>query len=127
MSNLLKETVEYLTWVHKTTDDVRWVGSHDGKYAMSWDEFALIADIEYDAGYGGQEIASDLVVVGDDWWFTRSEYDGSEGWRFNTKPYQEAARKFTHVKDPDGAPWATLEDMHKPGGKYGGLWNEEKP
>lgn len=43
--------------------DVAWVGSQDGEYAISWEEFKAIANFDYDSGYGIQEIARDLVVV----------------------------------------------------------------
>jgi hypothetical protein len=70
----------------KTTEDVMWVGSRDGKYAISWEQFESIANVEYDAGYGGQEVVMDLVVVGHGWWLSRGEYDGSEWWNYNSPP-----------------------------------------
>lgn len=88
-----------------------WIGSKDGKYAMSWNEFAAIADITYDAGYGGQEIASDLVVVGNNWWLERYEYDGSECWEFKTPPLiQVHPKKFTILK---GSSWEELHYLNK--------------
>jgi len=85
--NLLKETIETLELYDKSPKDVRWVGTEDGKYAISWEEFEKIAkDVEYYSGYGLQEIPDNLVVVGDDWWLERAEYDGSEWWEFKTMP-----------------------------------------
>jgi len=78
MVNLLEETLEKLKECGFRESDVSWVGSKDGEYAISWEEFKKIADIEYDNGYGTPEIAIDLVVVGKDWWLERHEYDGSE-------------------------------------------------
>lgn len=89
MTNLLKETREFLEFCIKTTDDVNWVGSNDGKYVISWTEFEKIANFEYDAGYGSQKIAPNLVVVGDNWWISRAEYDGAEDWIFNTLPIMD--------------------------------------
>ena len=97
--NLLKETIEALKENGKTPKDVQWVGSKDGKYAISWEEFEKIADIEYDAGYGAPEIATDLVVVGDGWWLERWECEDAEGWAFKTLPQKQPdAKKFSRVK-----------------------------
>lgn len=92
MTNLLKETLEKLSENGKSQTDVRWVGTRDMRYASrtlacgSWEDFAGFADFDYDAGYGGHEIDLALVVVGDDWWLERGEYDGSEWWEFKTLP-----------------------------------------
>lgn len=84
--NLLEETLEILRYNNKTPNDVVWVGSRNGKYVESWEEFAEQADRNYDNGYGGEEVSVDLVVVGVDWWLERWEYDGSEGWSFKKTP-----------------------------------------
>jgi hypothetical protein len=86
MTNLLIETIGYLTICDKTVEDVNWVGSSDGKYVISWQEFEKIGNVNYNSGYGSQEIAADLVVVGNNWWLSRLEYDGAEDWTFNTLP-----------------------------------------
>ena len=97
--NLLKETLEVLKGYGKSPKDVKWVGSKDGKYAITWDEFEKIANIEYNKGYGSQEIAEDLVIVGDDWWLERCVSDGwSEWWEFKTLPVkQPKTAKFTKI------------------------------
>lgn len=82
--NLLEETLSVLTRNGKTESDIRWLGSVEVK--ISWDNFVNLADVEYDNGFGSQEIATDLIIVGDDWWLERAEYDGSEWWSFRTKP-----------------------------------------
>lgn len=82
--NLLQETISKLAHYGKTTKDVLWVGDNDVHF--TWDEFAKVANIEYDNGYGGHEIFEDLVIVGDNWWLSRGEYDGSEWWEFLTPP-----------------------------------------
>ena len=33
-------------------------------------------------------MAEDLVVVGDNWWIERRDYDGSEWWEYKEKPKQ---------------------------------------
>jgi hypothetical protein len=96
--NLLEETLAALVAEDKSPQDVLWVGSEDGRYALSWEEFSRIADVEYDPGYGAQEIAADLVVVGDGWWLERWEYDGAEGWSFKECP----------VRQPDAEPFRVV-------------------
>ena len=91
--NLLTETLNALSTYSKTSNDVRWVGlkpsyyKHDRlTFYTDWKAFADIASFEYDDGYGGNEIDLRLIVVGDDWWLERHEYDGSEWWEFKTTP-----------------------------------------
>lgn len=86
MENLLQETLGELSGKKLSPADVLWIGTKDGKYVVSWDEFAAMADFEYNDSYGINEISGDLVVVGSDWWLSRGEYDGSEWWDFNKKP-----------------------------------------
>ena len=84
--NLLNETLNILKENGKTTADVRWVGRASISAKCGWDDFSKQADFEYNDGYGWQEIPADLVVVGDNWWLERAEYDGSEWWEFKTIP-----------------------------------------
>ena len=96
--NLLAETRAILAESGKTEADVRWVGVLTPSRALrrvdrdpslplgTWADFERLADIDYHNGYGGNEIASGLVIVGDDWWLERGEYDGSEWWEFKTLP-----------------------------------------
>lgn len=55
-------------------------------FYFSWQEFKELADFDYDNGFGGHEVNSKLVVVGNNWWLERGEYDGSEWWEFKTLP-----------------------------------------
>jgi hypothetical protein len=82
--NLLAETVAFIEKMEHTVSDVRWVGND--RYWLTWDEFAAIADVEYDSGFGGAEVPQSLMVVGDDWWLERHEYDGSEWWEYKMMP-----------------------------------------
>jgi hypothetical protein len=94
MSNLKEETIIFMSHHNKTMADVRWIGHSDGNVKIHPDYFLEIADKEYDAGYGGQEVNGSLVVVGDDWWMERHEYDGSEWWEFKTIPVLKPEAKF---------------------------------
>ena len=114
--NLLKETLSFLKDNGKDEKDVIWCGSTEYG-SFNFDLFRKIADIEYYNGFGGQEIARDLVIVGTDWWLEREEYDGSENWSFKTMPKKPQEKTITTLCNGDS--WATLEEMNKPGGKYG--------
>lgn len=50
-----------------------------GYSESDWDAFLRQLDVEYDAGYGGQELYG-TVWLPDGVWLTRGEYDGSEWW-----------------------------------------------
>lgn len=98
--NLLQETIEILKENNKTSDNVLWVGSSNGKFVIEWCQFKYFAaSVNYHNGYGGAEIATDLVVVGDGWWLERDEYDGSEWWDFKRIPiWLSDSNKFLLVK-----------------------------
>ena len=83
--NLLEETNKILTKNYKSWTDVRWIGSKD--FYIPIDRFIEIAKFtNYDAGYGAPKIATDLVVVGDNFWLERHEYDGVEWWEYKELP-----------------------------------------
>jgi len=98
--NLLEETLHKMEYNNKQENDVDWVGSRDGKYAINWNQFKAIGNIKYDSGFGGQEIAPDLVIVfKDGTWLERHEYDGSEWWEYKETPQrQKEATPFTKIK-----------------------------
>ena len=99
MENLLEETKNKLTVCRKAPKDVLWVGTDDGSESITWEEFAKIADFEYDDGYGAVEIRLDLVLVGKDWWLKRYEYDGDECWEYKEQPkLQENHKKLIRIK-----------------------------
>jgi len=106
--NLLIETIDKLKEKGLTPDNVLWVGNYEVK--TDWENFAKIANKEYDSGYGGQEIASDLLIVGKDWWLERHEYDGSEWWEFKQLPKEPKTKvELLHV-DGDNM-WSTLLEL----------------
>jgi len=92
---LLKETIEKLEKENKTPQDVLWCGKiksrdyYDSDKTIgyfTWEEFEILADKEYDNGFGTSEVNEYLVIVGEDWWLERWEYDGSERWKYKTMP-----------------------------------------
>ena len=116
--NIVEETLKVLKDHGKAPEDVSWVGSNDGEYAMSWEDFFYrFTKIVYDAGYGAQEIAQDLVVVGDNWWLEREEYDGAENWIYKNCPTPASKpRAFSHITHPEGDGWCLLSECN---------WDEE--
>lgn len=84
-TNLLAETIETLTQNGRVEAEVLWVGNE--QYRCSWEAFSEVAKKEnYDDGYGGTEVPTDLLVVGKDFWMERHEYDGSEWWEYKEQP-----------------------------------------
>lgn len=85
--NLLRETINSLQENGKALSDVKWVGRRSTNAVCRWEEFEEQSRyLEYDNGYGCALVPEDLVVVGDDWWLERSEYDGAEWWEYKTLP-----------------------------------------
>lgn len=82
--NLKNSTLNVLKQHNKLPSDIKWVGCTSFKIPI--EEFWELTDREYDAGYGGVEVAEDLIVVGESWWLERHEYDGSEWWEYKELP-----------------------------------------
>ena len=64
--------------------DIKWVGTRD--FYIDVQNFFECSNVTYDDGYGGVEVAEDLIVVGDDWYLERASYDGAEWWEFKKIP-----------------------------------------
>ena len=94
MKNLKEETLNCLRKHGKAEKDVRWVGTKGREIQI--DVFWKEADREYDDGYGGAEVNELLMVVGDDWWLERHEYDGAEWWEYKERPSRPL---YTEVED----------------------------
>ena len=85
--DLYTETVQAMKSIDKDPYDIRRIGSYDGEYECSWFEFVSLADFHYDSGYGGTEVATDLIILfTDGTWMERKEYDGSEWWQYVKPP-----------------------------------------
>lgn len=125
--NLLKETKRDLMENGKTISDIRWVGTNEVQIPV--DVFLALANKEYDNGYGSQHVASDLVVVGDDWWMERREYDGSEWWEFKRSIREPKRTVIPRAVVDESATRMTLKEMNHPGGKYSAEpwdWDDEQ-
>jgi hypothetical protein len=110
MINFLIETKEILKNHNKSSKDVLWVGNAES--CISWQDFVKIANFEYDDGFGWAEIALDLLVVGDNWYLERHEYDGSECWKYKEVPKKPVKNKFIITKFCGNSGWVDLEEIN---------------
>lgn len=112
--NLLEETIKDITISGHSPQDIDFIGSDDGEYQCTWEEFKTLADKEYDAGFGAQEVAFDIIIVfkdGGRMW--RHEYDGSEHWKYSL-PFggaQEETKSISSVFSSYSG-WDSLASIH---------------
>lgn len=111
MTNLWDETIDILKEYDKTFEDVRFIQGYDLK--ITKENFEQVAKkTNYDSGYGAAHVATDLVVVGKNWWLERGEYDGSEWWEYKESPKQvNEVKEISHLA---GGLWPTLEKLNSP-------------
>ena len=84
MDNLWEETNRALKAKGKSFDDVVAICGND--FQITKENFEKYSKIEYDNGYGSPQVAEDLLIIGDDFWIERHEYDGAEWWEFKDMP-----------------------------------------
>ena len=110
-TNLLEETLQVLATNGKTLADVLWCGSPD--FYFTWQDFVVVADTaNYYSGFGSQEVACDLLVVGENWWLERYEYDGAERWEFKTLPVKPDTYNLPK-RLSGGSGWISLLEQQK--------------
>ena len=120
MSEIEKETIEAIKGSGHKISDIIYIGSDDG-YSCTWKEFQKLAkqdDMHYYSGFGGQSLATDILIVfSDQTYMKRGEYDGSEWWEYN-EPFvmPTELKPIKHIANGDS--WASLKEMSKDGGKY---------
>lgn len=110
MVNLWEETIKKLANHGKSFTDVKYIQGSD--FGITKENFEQVAKkSEYYSGFGTAKVAEDLVIVGDDWWLERHEYDGSEWWE-----YKETPKQINEVKEvsclADGV-WNTLAELNE--------------
>lgn len=111
MRNLLEETYDVMSNCGLYKKDIVFIGSLETGHQCSWEEFEILADKEYNAGYGAQDVATDLVIVfKDKEYLSRQEYDGREWWELNTIPQLPLTPK--PIKNLFGGYWKTLKDIN---------------
>ena len=104
--NLLKETIEDIHRFGKSLSDISFIGSSIKDINISWEQFLILANKEYDNGYGSQEVSKDLIIVFNDGsYMDRSEYDGSEWWSYRKvreKPHPSSPNAFNIFTGREG-------------------------
>lgn len=101
-ADLLSATLGALDHYGRAPSEVLWVGSDNGKLAISWVEFeALARDVSLEdesIGYDGDSVVPwDLVIVGDDWWLElHGDYRAATRWALKTKPVRVSSAKPFH-------------------------------
>ena len=94
MINLYTETTEALKEKKLTWDNVLWIGMKRKYFDEESDRVEIPKEVfieqakntNYDNGYGRAEINLSLIIVGDNWWLEREQYDGSEWWAYKKMP-----------------------------------------
>ncbi|HFU4486920.1 TPA: hypothetical protein ACGPAZ_001099 [Streptococcus suis] len=110
MRNLWEETMEVLKDHGKTFDGVRFIQGNDFK--ITKENFENVAKkTNYDSWYGSANVATDLVVVGKNWWLERGEYDGAEWLNYKESPKQ--VNEVREISQLSGRLWPTLEDLNR--------------
>ena len=111
MTNLYDETVTILESHDKTIADIEYIGSSETKINTN-KALELMKKTNYDSGYGGQEIAENLMIKGNGFIMTRGEYDGSEWWDYmQTAPsLPQVERDVKSFKTNRG--WDSLEGIN---------------
>ena len=99
MINLLTETLQEIDDNDLSVNDIVYIGTRDGKYSCSWEEFKVLANESYYNGYGGAQVNPALIIVfKDSKELYREEYDGSEWWDL-WKPFKvpESTEPLTEI------------------------------
>lgn len=109
--NLLDETNKFLQFYNKTLSDVKYIFGND--YQITVDNFVEVASKSYyDSSLGFQEIAKDLVMVGDDFYATRYEFEGNEGWEHHPMNFT-IPETISKVSKLSGGMWNTLSEINE--------------
>lgn len=93
--NLKAETIKVLEKHGKTKNDVVWAGVYEKKIPLNL--FWQYIDKEYDKDYGLAQVNLRLLVVGNDWWLERHEYDGAEWWEYKEKPQEPKEETYRNI------------------------------
>ena len=110
MSNLYIETMEKLRVYNKTVNDIVAIQGYD--FAIDVNEFlALAKDTNYDDSFGVPHIATDLVIIGEDWWMERVEYDGAENWAFRRRPKIRTEVREVSSLGGDSHSWPLMKEF----------------
>ena len=100
---------EQSRWAALLLSSVIFIGSLESGHECTWSEFKMLSNVEYDPGYGAQEVASDLVIVfSDHSRLYRREDGGAESWEF-TRAFV-APEKFLPITKLVGGAWSSVAE-----------------
>jgi hypothetical protein len=111
--NLLVETLDVLHRNLKSVEDVLWCGSELWGY-FSWEVFEKLANIQYES-LRVPKVATDLLVVGKDFWLDRHwDYDKGEWWEYHDIPQKpnKYIEPITLIWEGDELPLKGLKDIN---------------
>lgn len=110
MINFGEETRYELSRYGYEIKDIDWIGNDYVQISIK--NFFMQADkFNYDNGYGSVKVPTDIVIfMKDGNWFTRKEYDGLEGWKFNSVPEKPDSPRYHIVEFNSDSYWPQLTD-----------------
>ena len=114
--NLLEETKDDIRKSGHIIADIMFIGSVKSGHSCSWKEYQKLANQEYDAGFGAQEVAEDLVIIfkdGASMW--RHDYDGAERWDYSVPlKLPEAIHQIKSLfVRPENVGWQSLREINE--------------
>lgn len=106
LTNLLEETKYVMEQEKLSSEDIVFMGSTNGEYETTWEEFQTLANFDYDSGFGCNYVALDFyirfkcggIIV-------REEYDGSEYWQFFPNKRIDNPKKIRNLKTYSLVSW----------------------
>jgi hypothetical protein len=114
MRNLLIETRDAFKESGHEPKDIVFIGSSDGEYGCTWDEFEKLADVSYDEDFGRQEIASDLIIrFNDAGLMVRHEYDGAERWQFHSSTRTPSPKPIVSLRITSSSWASTIAEIQE--------------
>jgi len=113
--NLLSETEIAIRNSGHDEQCIIFIGSENSGHCCTWEQFKLMANQEYYAGYGAQKVATDLIIAfSDETKMWRFEYDGSECWTFSIpfNPPKVTKRINRLIATDKEVGWVSLSEMN---------------
>ena len=111
--NLLEETKGFLNDYHLDLDDI--VFAFGRAFKITKEDFIELADVEYDPGYGSQEVAEDLtLLLSSGAYLVRDQYDGTEWWEYRYTPRNKIPKEFAKINSLVEEFGGTLEEINGP-------------
>ena len=111
--NFLKETINKIESNGQTVENIIFIGSRESGHSCTWGQFVELANFDYNNGFGGQEIPSDLMIAfADGAMMTRGEYDGSEWWDY-IEPFKMPKEQKPIKTLQSHQYWVNIADIQK--------------